>query len=290
MAVMLDGSSTQTRTGRWLRALTPQMVMRFVPVLGVVGVPLAFLVSYERQMAKAQYFGIPVEFIHVQLADAVAPFLTIAVLLWPLFIALHEVERLGVARVANYVGGWIRLWFMLVAVAVAVASFGQSRHNNGIAAALLGTIIGLLVLYVLLWWIPPGVSWIGRKLTRAAGAKRWRPGRLVRHLYRGALDYPSSQKLRKFQVQAVVVGTLLISAPAGLGLWEAWSQEDFTVITPAAGQQQAVLAVYGDKTFIATVDGDRIRSITMRQTADVKDVAVSIERIGPLRPNTWQLW
>lgn len=164
MAVMLDGSSTQTRTGRWLRALTPQMVMRFVPVLGVVGVPLAFLVSYERQMAKAQYFGIPVEFIHVQLADAVAPFLTIAVLLWPLFIALHEVERLGVARVANYVGGWIRLWFMLVAVAVAVASFGQSRHNNGIAAALLGTVIGLLVLYVLLWWIPPGVSWIGRKL------------------------------------------------------------------------------------------------------------------------------
>jgi hypothetical protein len=86
MAVMLDGSSTQTRTGRWLRALTPQMVMRFVPVLGVVGVPLAFLVSYERQMAKAQYFGIPVEFIHVQLADAVAPFLTIAVLLWPLFM------------------------------------------------------------------------------------------------------------------------------------------------------------------------------------------------------------
>ena len=95
MAVLLDGTSG-TRTGRWLKAMAPQSVMRYLPTVSILGVPLAFVVAREYERGKVSFYGIPEEFVRVGPVDAIAPFFAIAGALWLLFIVGHEVERVGV--------------------------------------------------------------------------------------------------------------------------------------------------------------------------------------------------
>jgi hypothetical protein len=58
-------------------------------------------------------------------------------------------------------------------------------------------------------------------------------------------------------------------------------RKTYTVL--AGPGKQVVLAVYEDKTFTADLDGRRIRAVRMRQTADLKDVQVTVEDLGQLR-------
>jgi hypothetical protein len=57
------------------------------------------LLHYE--LGKAEYYGIPEEFVRVGPADAIGPFVLIAIPTWLFFVAAYEVERVGLARVVS---------------------------------------------------------------------------------------------------------------------------------------------------------------------------------------------
>jgi hypothetical protein len=61
MAILLDGTSG-TRTSRWLK-VAPQSAVRHISTIGVIGVPLAFVVARQYERGKASFYGIPEEFV-----------------------------------------------------------------------------------------------------------------------------------------------------------------------------------------------------------------------------------
>jgi hypothetical protein len=282
MAVLLDGISG-TRTGRWLKAMAPQSVVRYVPIVSILGVPLAFVVARQYELGKASFYGIPDEFVRVGPVDAVAPFVSIAIVLWLLFIVVHEVERVGIARVANYAGSLLRLIIATLFLIGFGIAFTESKQD-GVLISLLVEVLIAAVIYAVLWWLPPGIAWIGRRVGRAVAKARATPvrhGRLERHIFRGFLDYRLSPDLKRF-IFAVLIGLAMIGiVPNMFGWQQAQSQETFAVL--AGSGKQVILAVYEDKTFTADLDGQRIRTVRMRETADVKDVQVTIEHLGQLR-------
>ena len=64
------------------------------------------------------------------------------------------------------------------------------------------------------------------------------------------------------------------------------AQEEFPVIVSAAqpSGKHAILAVCGDKVFLARVEGHSIRAVIVKQAVDLKDVELRNERLGELRP------
>jgi hypothetical protein len=46
--------------------------------------------------------------------------------------------------------------------------------------------------------------------------------------------------------------------------------------------KDAIVAVYGDKVFVAHVEGRRMRAVEVRNFSDLKDVEVSRKEIGRL--------
>ena len=287
MAVLLDGTSG-TRTGRWLKAMAPQSVMRYLPTVSILGVPLAFVVAREYERGKVGFYGIPEEFVRVGPVDAIAPFFAIAGAFWLLFIVGHEVERVGVARVANYIGAMLRLIIaILFLIGLGLGVTDELRRPDGVRIKFLVLLVYVLVaaaVYAVLWWLFPGIAWIGRRAAKIGAKARATPvkhGRLERHIFRGLLDYQFSPNLKRF-VFVVMIGLALTGiVPNMLGWWHAQSQATFAVL--AGPSKQVILAVYEDKTFTADLDGQRIRTVRMRQTADVKDVQVTIEDLGQLR-------
>jgi hypothetical protein len=75
-----------------------------------------------------------------------------------------------------------------------------------------------------------------------------------------------------------------MAIPALIGNWEARITEDYTVISvPGRPEKQQILAVYGEKVLYRELEHRQIRSVMMRQTADVKDMQVNVEHLGSLR-------
>jgi hypothetical protein len=264
--------------------MTPQSLVRHISTISVIGLPLAFVVAYQYERAKASFYGIPDEFVRVGPIDAVAPFVAIAGMLSFLFIFGHEIERVGIAKVAKSVGSAFRVFFavfFLIGLGIAVAG---SWKQDGVLVSLLLVVVVAGGAYVILWWLPPAIAWIGRPVARAvakACATPVRPGRFQRHIFRGYWDFQISADIKRFVI-AVFIGLALIGTiPRLLGWWQAQSQTTFAVL--AGPGKQVILAVYEDKTFTADLDGQRIRTVKMRQTADVKDVQVTVEHIGQLR-------
>jgi hypothetical protein len=293
MAVLLDGTglSPGTRTGRWLQALlTPQSILGFLPAASVVGLPLSFVVADSYASGKARYYGIPEELVRVGPADAVAPFIVMALLAWVFFVAAHEVERAGLAAVVKLLGGYLRVCFAGLWIGALITNFDNFVREEGFVLTSIVYAVLLVMAYVVLWWIPSAISWIGLRLGRAivggtTGAPP--PGRFARHIFRGLLDYPKPRSRRLLTLYVVVALSLGLtnSVPVGIGWLEARWREDFPVIIRAGRpQKQVILAVYGDKTYTAEVEGQRIRRVMMRQTADLKDVEVRVEHLGQLRP------
>jgi hypothetical protein len=109
--------------------------------------------------------------------------------------------------------------------------------------------------YAVLWWLPPGIAWIGRGVARAVEKVRATPvnrGRLERHIFRGTFDYRFSPDLKR-SFWVVVTGLILIGkVPTMLGWWDAQSQTSYAVFPGPS--KQVILAVYEDKTFTANLD------------------------------------
>jgi hypothetical protein len=296
VAVLLgDGRSPlETRTGRWIKSLTPGSVLRFLPAASVVGIPLSFVVAGSYEVGKARYFGIPQELVRVGPKDAIAPFILIGAFLWLVFLAAHEVERVGLARVANYIGANLRTLCVIILLGSLIYQFPNLMQTIGVVPALISYALLLVATYLALWLLPRGIAWLGRRIGHAVARAMTNPapqGRITRHLLGGGLNYPGSRDLRRLVIAVTVLLALIGAVPATLGWWSARTTEDFAVLTAIGRPEQVILAIYGDKTYTAEVNGRYIDRIMVRQTADLKDMEVRVEHLGRLyqeRDHWWQ--
>jgi hypothetical protein len=288
LAIRLDDDpEPSTRTGRWLRAVTPRSVLRYLPLASAPGLPLAFVVALFSELARASYYGIPQAFARVTPVDAILPFVSITSLLWLMFVMFHEIEHGGIVRWLKFYGGGLRLLFFGVVVVAAVVVVLEDR--DWIAFVVAGGFVGFA--YFLGWWLIPLILWFGRQLGRLSGRLvRVRGfgfiGRslaaVLRHLFRGMLDYPQSPLVSRL-VGYIIVLLLATSVPGWLEWLRARGQDEYGVMLQGS-QRQVILATYGEKTFVATeIQQHRIRKVVMLQTADLDGVEVRIERIGNLR-------
>jgi hypothetical protein len=89
-------------------------------------------------------------------------------------------------------------------------------------------------------------------------------------------------------MEAVLVAAvvLFVMVPYGIGAANARIQAVYGVVGhTAAGvgeRKDAIVAVYGEKAFIAHVEGSAIRAVEVRNFSDLKDVEVRRKEIGPL--------
>jgi hypothetical protein len=89
-------------------------------------------------------------------------------------------------------------------------------------------------------------------------------------------------------IEAVLVlaVALFIMAPYSVGAVTARVQAVYGVVghpaTAAGGSKDAIVTVYGEKVFIAHVEGRTMRSVQVRNFSDLKDVRVSRKEIGRL--------
>jgi len=298
VAVLLgDGRSPlETRTGRWIKALTPESVLRFLPAASVVGVPLSFIVAHSYEVGRAHYFGIPQELVRVGPRDALAPFAVIAILLWVAFITFHEVERVGLARLTSYISASLRSIFAIILLGGLIYQFPRFMHNEGVVLTLIAYTLLLVATYLGLWLVPWSIAWLGRRIGPAiakAMADKTPPGRIARHLMGGTWNYPGSHVLRRVFIAFTVV-MLLVGIPMGVGWWDASATQDFAVLVAIdRPEKQVILANYGDKTYTAEVNGQYIDTIMVRQNSDLKDMEVRLEHLGNLYPvvdHWWQVF
>jgi hypothetical protein len=89
-------------------------------------------------------------------------------------------------------------------------------------------------------------------------------------------------------METVIVAAvaLFVVVPYGLGMANARTQAIYGLVGHQASEparnKDAVVAVYGEKVFIAHVGGTRMRAVEMRNYSDLKDAEVSQREIGRL--------
>lgn len=98
MAVPLESVApkTETRSDRWVRSITLQAVLKYLPAAGAIGVPLSFVLAHAYAIGYASAFGIPQDFVHVEPEAAITPFLLLLLLLPLGFPLISDVQRHGV--------------------------------------------------------------------------------------------------------------------------------------------------------------------------------------------------
>jgi hypothetical protein len=70
--------------------------------------------------------------------------------------------------------------------------------------------------------------------------------------------------------------------PYFMGIGSAYAQAAYGTVGGGQSDKQAIVAVYGDKVFLARIEGRKMRAVVMRNLADVKDVEVRREATGRL--------
>ena len=290
MAVRLEEhgpGTSEARSLRWVSSITLPAVLKYVPAATAIGVPLSYLWAHSYAVGYASYFGIPEDFVKVGPEAAVRPFLLLLGLLTLGFLVVHEFEKYGVIGVPKVYGSVIRPFFFLSGLVFYVV--GVRRGQYSLPAACFYAFI----VYLLLWWLPPFVAWGVRQIargvglaTRGVGRKASRPTEVVlRHIFRNVGDYsPASPTLWRFLlITSLCVVALL--GPQWLGTLRAQGQIQFPVITGASNrsEKQAILAAYGDRVFVARVQGTIIRAVIVKQADDLKDTEIRSEQLGELK-------
>jgi hypothetical protein len=278
MAVRLDDSSSlqETRLQRWLRGLTPETALRLVPVVTLLGLPLAVMVARLYHLGYAAHFGIPSEFVETRPVDAFIPFFYIAFLSAIGFISWYQAQRFGWLRVLKNLGHAARfLWMAWVFVYVTIEFF-QGQMDPLVAGGV------ILISASLLWGIPSLLGSAGRPVLT------WARGELAsvenqRRLSRLATMFP--REVRRMLL-GVVAAYLVLITPRLLGAMDASIEEEFPVIeSQGSTKLGVVLAVYGDKAFIGEIDGlhdDTFSAILMRSVTELEDKEIKIVHIEEL--------
>lgn len=291
MAIPLEthaSGTTEKRSDRWVSSITLPAVLRYVPVASAIGVPISFLWAHTYAAGYASYFGIPGDFVKVGPEAAVQPFLFFLALLTLAFIVIHEVEHYGVIGVPKIYGSMIRPFVFLYGLGLYVVEF--RRGELSLPLALFSTFLA----WVLLWWLPPFIAWGARQVAKGLGLVLGGVGHgayrpiyaILRHIFRNVAEIPPRSPTTVFKF-LLIVGLCLVAlvAPQWLGMLRGQGQVEFSVITDASrpSEKQAILAVYGDKAFLARVDGTTIRAVIMKQADELKDVEIRSERLGELK-------
>jgi hypothetical protein len=289
VAISLDGkreAKVQPSPASWNGVV--ESGLRFLPLLGLA-LPATLIVAYSYALGVSDYFRIPMEFIRVSPIQAAIPFGFAYLIVQLLLRFAHQVQMFGPWPAVRKNLARIRAAFVLFVVGVGVAGRlrGEFSWTDVIGSA--------VILYVLLWGLIPGawlaLCWLGRRLP--AGRFLWRPmgiamAAIWRHIFGKTPDLRGSRFSQWSVMEAVLVAAvaLFVMVPYGLGAVHARIQGVYGLVGHAVGEvgrnKDAVVAVYGEKVFIAHVEGTRMRSVEARNYSDLKDVAVSRKEIGRL--------
>jgi hypothetical protein len=277
-------ATSKTPLERWASGITLQAILKYIPVASAIGIPLSFIWAHGYAVGYASYFGIPEDFVQVGPEAAVNPFVTLLAVLTFAFVVISDVGRAGFISAAKSFGSLAR-----IAVFTWAAVYYAILLRRG--ESLVTLVFAALLLYVILWWSPPLISWGARRAVLRLGPIARRIGReghrptiaILRHFFRGTVITSESPAI----MRVVLISGLCFAAlviPQGLGRWDAMREDQFTVITGSTvPEKQTLLAVYGEKAFLAHVEGRTIRTVVVKQAADLKDVQIRSERLGELR-------
>lgn len=289
MAVPLESVPPvpETRSDRWVRSITLQAALKYVPAATAIGVPLSFILAHTYAVGYASHFGIPRDFVHVGPQAAVTPFLMLLFLLLALPL-IGDIQRHGVTGTLKGYGSALRILFFVFGIGLYMVELRRGELSPLLA------LCSTLLVYVILWWVPPFIAWAARWIAKGLGMALGSVGHSIRrplevvfnHFFRSipAVSLPELLTFGKLML-IPLVAMAAFALPAGLGVLAAETQEEFPVIVGAAQQseKQAIVAVYGDKAFLARVEGHSIRAVIVKQAADLKDVELRNERLGELR-------
>jgi hypothetical protein len=270
--------------------------MRLLPLLGAA-LPGTLLVAYSYALGYSDYFRIPMEFIRVSPMQATIPF-GYAYLIVSLLLRLaQQVQMFGPWPAITKNVARIRGSFLLLLVASGVA--GRLRGEFPWSTV----IIGIVTMWLMLWGLPALMRFIGRFIARRTAVHgrlaEWllrfvlRPiglglAAIWRHLFGRTPTLRGSRVSRWSVTESVLVMAvgLLIALPYFIGAGHARIQSVYGIVGHAASQESkekdVVVTIYGEKVFVAHVDGRTLRSIEVRNFSDLKDVAVRKKDIGRL--------
>jgi hypothetical protein len=266
--------------------------LRLLPLLGAA-LPGTLIVAYSYALGYSDYYRIPMEFIRVSPMQAVFPFMWAYLIVQVLLRCAHQAQMFGPWPAIRKNLARIRGGFLMLLVAGGVA--GRLRGEYPWSTL----VIGLAIMYVILWGLPAALLLLWRWIARPAAASGrlaerfvWRPIGLAaaavwRHIFGRTPALRGSRISRWSVTEAVLVMavTLFVVVPYCFGAGHARIQAVYGVIGPAteaSGSKDAIVTVYGDKVFIARVKGQTLRSVEVRNFSDLKDVEVQRKEIGRL--------
>jgi hypothetical protein len=241
-------------------------------------------------MGYSDYFRIPMEFIRVSPLQAVIPFLSAYIVVQLLLRFAHQVQMFGPWPAVRKNLARVRGCFLLLFLGVGAAGKvrGEFSWTDVIAT--------LVILYVMLWGFVPGMWLAMRWISRRSPARRfvWRPigiaiAAIWWHVFGKTPILRGSRVSRWLVAEFVIVAAmaLFVMVPYGMGAGYARIQTVYGVVghtaTGVGESKDVIVAVYGDKAFIAHIESRAIRSVEVRNFSDLKDVEVRRDKeIGPL--------
>jgi hypothetical protein len=289
VAVSLDGrreAKAEPGPTAWNGAV--ESGLRLLPLLGLA-LPITLIVAYSYALGFSDYFRIPMEFIRVSPMQAAIPFVFAYFTLQLLLRFAHQVQMFGLWPAVRKNLARARGLFVLLLLAIAVA--GRIRGEFTWA----DVITTAVFMYALLWGLVPGgwwlFCWLGRRLP--AGRFVWRPlgiavAAIWRHIFGKTPELRGSRVSWWLVMEAVLVlaVTLFIAVPYAMGAGLARTQAVYGLVGHTSGEvgrnKDAIVAMYGDKVFIAHVEGTRMRSVEVRNYSDLTSVEVGQKEIGRL--------
>jgi hypothetical protein len=204
-------------------------------------------------------------------------------------MVIHEFQKYGVIGVPKIYGSAIRSYLFLGLLSWSVVMVRRGEFSP------VRTLLVAFIVWLLLWWLPPFIAWGTRQTVRGlgfvlrpVGRKIYRPAyALLRHLFRNVEEHGSPRDSRALWKFLLLIGfcSAALVAPQGFGLLQARGQVEFPVVNDgsSSAEKQAILAVYGEKVFLARVQGTIIRAVIVKQADDLKDVEIRSERLGELK-------
>jgi hypothetical protein len=272
----------------WWEILKNNLVTA-ISIFSLASVPLAYALANAYVKNYAGYYRIPREFVTVELGTLITPFLFVA-----LIAATFIIIYLGFLGFRSDVIGfrWFMLWILIyITLLLALAVPSSSLR-----------LLVVLLAYVLLFYVTPvlikgpvgAVREAKAALIRSLKSDRiplWARRHLINPVH--SFKAPTPAAINKVGQRLGAILFLLIAfvaalyGSASLGEYEARMEEDYSLLdfNSSSKTATAIVAVYGDKVFLANVDMQKktiVGDVRMKRMDDLDDVRVTIREIGPL--------
>jgi hypothetical protein len=178
------------------------------------------------------------------------------------------------------------IFLLFVIVGVVAAWQGDST--------LVGTLWVLGFIYAMLYAIPSLLGRLGRLLAHKRRPKPRTSRRRVRRALSAVWRHLIGERWVRpsFNLQLaqaiVVLLVCIVVVPYAVGSFYTLANQQYTVLGPVTsqGEADAILAVYGDKVFVAEVQRGAAQAVKVKGLADVNGVEIRTEDVGHL---AWDL-